>query len=60
MQEKAPVATTYADGIAWGAVSAPFVIHGGVKLRKIMREPWFVPISALEGDMVVHRGASLG
>ena len=24
--------------IAWGAVSAPFVIHGGIKLRKIMRE----------------------
>src|SRR3954464_1304179 len=24
--------------IFWGAVSAPFVVHGGMKLRKIMRE----------------------
>jgi cobalt/nickel transport system permease protein len=24
--------------IAWTAVSAPFVVHGGMKLRKIMRE----------------------
>jgi cobalt/nickel transport system permease protein len=24
--------------IFWGAVSAPFVIHGGMKLRKVMRE----------------------
>ncbi len=24
--------------IGWGLVSAPFVVHGGVKLRKIMRE----------------------
>ena len=24
--------------IAWTAVSAPFVVHGGMRLRKIMRE----------------------
>ena len=24
--------------VAWTAVSAPFVVHGGMKLRNIMRE----------------------
>ena len=24
--------------IAWGAVSAPFLVHGAVKLRRVMRE----------------------